>query len=73
MSNLWIGIDDVRLAVARSLPKITDDQFNNLLDRIRAEVWDEAYWQGVEAEFTASEANLGYGPNRNNPYRKREN
>ena len=36
---------------------------------IKAAVWDEAYWQGVEDERTAEAVQMNVGPNRNNPYR----
>ena len=36
---------------------------------IKADVWDEAYWQGVEDERTAEAVQMNVGPNRNNPYR----
>ena len=35
---------------------------------IKAAVWDEAYWQGVEDERTAEAVQMNVGPNRNNPY-----
>lgn len=36
---------------------------------IKAAVWGEAYWQGVEDERTAEAVQMNVGPNRNNPYR----
>ena len=34
-----------------------------------AQVWQDAYGQGVEDERTSAAVGADYGPNRNNPYR----
>ena len=39
-------------------------------DGMLADVWQAAYWQGAADERAATEANIGYGPNRVNPYRR---
>lgn len=40
--------------------------------KIKADAWAEGYRQGIEDERTANEVQMGVGPNRNNPYRERE-
>jgi len=43
----------------------------HLMDAM-ADVWQQAYWQGCADERAATEANIGYGPNRSNPYRSHQ-
>ena len=40
--------------------------------KIKADVWDGAYRQGIEDERTAEAVQMGIGPNRSNPCREQE-
>lgn len=47
-----------------------EEAFDWFVRALKADAWDEAYWQGVEDERTAEAVQMGVGPNRNNPYRE---
>lgn len=47
-------------------------EFNRFIAKIKADAWAEGYRQGIEDERTATEVQMGVGPNRNNPYRWQE-
>lgn len=54
-------------------PEVVRNWFNAAMahaaPRIAADVWDEAYWQGVSDYEVASAAEVYVSPERANPYR----
>jgi hypothetical protein len=69
--GFWSHVEDLEpedreyaLKEARAALEAASPYYQNAL----AEVWQQAYWQGCDDERSATEANIGYGPNRVNPY-----